>query len=236
MYRTLTICLVLCVLAAATVAADGSRTASKAPKVPDYTKYDAEVIASVARRVHLRMIKAETQLADANKRIEQLEAELAEAKKRLQTRDSQIRQFRTLAEGAGVAIPESLVGALAAGAPAGKDLDRAALEAEAKKQLGGKLPDDEKSFLKALRTMPAAKQFIRSVKVDKDTVTVVLMPTWQMVPYQMRLQAAQEFQKMWGKMHCPDDPKRARIKLVDMRKTTVGGSSKNDPAKVWVKR
>ena len=81
-----------------------------------------------------------------------------------------------------------------------------------------------------------ARQVIKGVEVDGDTVTVILMPTWQMIPHQIRLQGAQEFQKMWGKMHCPDDPTRARIKLVDMRKATVGGSSKDDPAKVWVKR
>jgi len=165
-----------------------------------------------------------------------LEAELAATKKQLQARESQIRQLHRLAKQAGVTIPESLAGAVAGKTPKAGDPDTKALEAAARKQLGGKLPDDEKSFLKALRTLPAAKQLIRSVKVDRDTVTVVLLPTWQMVPYQMRLQAAQEFQKMWGKMHCPDDPKRARIKLVDMRKATVGGSSKDDPAKVWVNK
>ena len=234
MYRTLMICMALCI-PAANVAADGTRDTG-ASKVPDYTQYDAEVIASVARRVHLRMIKAETALADANKRIEQLEAKLAETKKQLLARDSQMRKLRRLAENAGVAVPESLVGALAGGGPQAKGMDRDAMEAAAKKQLGGKLPDDEKSFLKALRTLPLAKQFIKTVTVDGDTVTVVLMPTWQMIPHPMRLQGAQEFQKKWAEMHCPDDPKRARIKLVDMRKSTVGGSDKNDPTKVWVSK
>lgn len=234
MYRTLTIYMVLCVLVA-TVAADGSKD-TKAPKVPDYTQYGPDVIASVARRVHLRMIKAETALAEANKRIEQLEAELAETKKQLQARDSQMRQLRRLAEKAGVAVPESLAGALAGGMPQANGMDREAMEAAAKKQLGGKLPDDEKSFLKALRTNPMARQVIKGVDVDGDTVTVTLMPTWQMIPQPMRLQGAQEFQKMWAKMHCPDDPTRARIKLVDMRKKTVGGSDKNDATKVWVSK
>ena len=131
MYRTLTICMVLCALAA-TVAADGSRN-TKASRIPDYTQYDAEVIASVARRVHLRMIKAETALAEANKRIERLEAELAETKKQLLARDSQMRQFRRLAEKAGMAVPESLAG----GVTQAKGMDREAMEAAAKKNWAG---------------------------------------------------------------------------------------------------
>lgn len=65
-------------------------------------------------------------------------------------------------------------------------------------------------------------------KVQKGSlpniVRITVSNTWHSQPYQIRLNAAQGLQKLWGNLYSPETPDRGRIQLIDMNSNEVGGS------------
>ncbi|MBY0554332.1 hypothetical protein K2P97_07380 [bacterium] len=57
-----------------------------------------------------------------------------------------------------------------------------------------------------------------------NIVRITVSNTWHSQPYQIRLNAAQGLQKLWGNLYSPETPDRGRIQLIDMNSNEVGGS------------
>jgi hypothetical protein len=57
---------------------------------------------------------------------------------------------------------------------------------------------------------------------------------WHYQPYQVRLQTAQNFWSAWANTHSPNDPDKARIRIVDLNGNEVGGSRVWAGSLIWV--
>lgn len=53
---------------------------------------------------------------------------------------------------------------------------------------------------------------------------ITVSNNWHSQPYQIRLQAAQGLQKLWGNLYLPESPDRGRIELIDLNGNKLGGS------------
>lgn len=74
---------------------------------------------------------------------------------------------------------------------------------------------------------------VTKVLVNQYQAQVTVSNEWHLVPYQLRLQAAQNIQKLWAQTYTKD-PKIAHIKFVDLNGNEVGGSGMLSASKVWV--
>lgn len=69
--------------------------------------------------------------------------------------------------------------------------------------------------------------FIQSMRQseDGDTVIITVTNAWQYEGYRMRLQLARVHWQAWAGIHSPNNPDKARIKLLDITGDEVGGYS-----------
>lgn len=68
-----------------------------------------------------------------------------------------------------------------------------------------------------------------------DQIKITVSNSWHYEPYQIRLQVAQKLWEAWAGLHSPDEPDKARIKLVDLNGNEVGGSRVWAGSLIWVK-
>jgi hypothetical protein len=108
-------------------------------------------------------------------------------------------------------------------------------EAERKQQLQllkeqSKIQNDSLSkheqYFNKLRMSGIGLETVEKVQVSSmpNIVKIVVSNSWHSQPYQIRLQAAQGLQKLWGNLYLPESPDRGRIELVDLNGNKVGGS------------
>ncbi|MGG6295259.1 hypothetical protein ACQ4M4_12790 [Leptolyngbya sp. AN02str] len=86
---------------------------------------------------------------------------------------------------------------------------------------------DVDTYTKLLRTFDPNGQAIVSVEADpfvRGRVVLEVSNAWHYDPKPIRLQATQSLWEGWATIHNPDEPDKARIKLVDARGNQVGGS------------
>lgn len=81
-------------------------------------------------------------------------------------------------------------------------------------------------FMKRIRdaNAKAERTIIQRVVVKNDNATLTVENAWHLMPYQLRLQAAQNLWKAWASIASPTDPAKARISIVDINGNEVGGS------------
>ena len=89
-------------------------------------------------------------------------------------------------------------------------------------------------FMERLSSAGIDHSIIKSVSVNGDTATITVSNAWHLTAYQVRLQAAQNLWKLWVSIAAPNDPDKARIKLVDFNDNEVGGSRILGGSLLWV--
>ena len=93
------------------------------------------------------------------------------------------------------------------------------------KNIGEKSLSKAEQFYNKLRMAGVGLETIEEVKADKDfpeDIKIIVANSWHSQPYQIRLQAAQNLQKLWGNTY--GDADRSRVKLVDINGNSVGGN------------
>jgi hypothetical protein len=75
---------------------------------------------------------------------------------------------------------------------------------------------------------------IAATSVDGFKATMTVNNEWHLLPYQIRLQAAQNLWKSWARIASPKDVDKARLKLVDLNGNEVGGSRVLAGSLIWV--
>lgn len=93
-----------------------------------------------------------------------------------------------------------------------------------------KLKEQNKKYMEAfLNTIKRAGGSDAIVKVDVDStgsnLTIYVDNVWHVMPYQLRLQAAQNLWSVWANIKAPNNLDAARIKIADLNGNKVGGSS-----------
>lgn len=77
------------------------------------------------------------------------------------------------------------------------------------------------AFLATLKAAGIDNTVVDSVSVNGDVLTIVVTNVFHTLPYQTRLQGAQNFQKLWGSIHGGS----AIIRITDFNGNEVGGTS-----------
>lgn len=90
----------------------------------------------------------------------------------------------------------------------------------------------EVEFDKFLENAGASE--IGELRVEGFTATVAVQNAWHFLPYQIRLQTAQNLWKQWARIASPTDVDKARLKLVDLNGNEVGGSRALGGSLLWV--
>lgn len=197
-----------------------------AAKVPDYTKYEPDVIAAVAKRVHLRMLKAEAALIESNRRLKAVESQLAEARKQLATRDQQINHLQGLLSRAGVRVTP---------AATRRPASQPARTNKSKLKPASADPRTRK-FTQALKRLGVNEMVVSRIVLDGRTATLTVTPGWHTMPHQLRLEVAEQFYKAWAAVQSRRDRINARLELIDNAGTVIGGSSAGNPREIWAKK
>ncbi len=79
-------------------------------------------------------------------------------------------------------------------------------------------------------------QGITKISVQGDEATVTVVDSFHSLPYQNRLQFAQNLWKAWASIDSPNDVDKARISIVDRNGNEVGGSGFLGGSTVWVQQ
>jgi hypothetical protein len=97
-------------------------------------------------------------------------------------------------------------------------------------------PSDLQKFIDVLRTAGIDNSLIVRVSVSEtgDKLIVVVANPWHYQPYQIRLQMAQSLWELWARIHSPQNPDIARLKLTDLQDNEVGGSRLLGGSLIWV--
>ena len=92
-------------------------------------------------------------------------------------------------------------------------------------------------FTDRLKAAGIDNSTIHSVSVSgDDTATIKVANSWHFIPYQIRLQAAQNLWKVWASIASPTDRDKASIILTDLNGNKVGGSRLLAGSLIWVKK
>jgi hypothetical protein len=75
---------------------------------------------------------------------------------------------------------------------------------------------------------------IETVSVSEYSATITVSNAWHVVPYQIRLQAAQNIWKLWATISAPVREVEAKISIVDLNGNEVGGSRVWGGSLIWV--
>jgi hypothetical protein len=97
-----------------------------------------------------------------------------------------------------------------------------------------KLKADIDMFVKVLEASGVNNSTIARCSNRGDTLVVVVANSWHILPYQIRLQSAQNLWKVWARIHAPEKPDSASISLTDYNENEVGGS--RALGGIWVKK
>ena len=112
-----------------------------------------------------------------------------------------------------------------------RSLEAAATEREAKKR---RQKDSRDSFVKKLNDLGIDRSQIDSVSIEGDFLMITVSNDWHRANYQIRLQIAQSLWGLWASIASPEQPDKARIKIVDYNKNVVGGSRALGGSLIWV--
>lgn len=85
-----------------------------------------------------------------------------------------------------------------------------------------------------LETSKETGKLIGSVSAKEDLAIFEVKNSWHSAPYQVRLQLAQNFWKVWASVNGAPDLDTSRIKLVDLNGNEVGGSRLLGGSLIWV--
>ena len=230
--------LILAVLACL-VTAGAPRAAPRsdpARQVPDYTKYEPEVIAAVAKRVHVRLVKVEAALAERERDLEAAEAQLAEARKLLAARDREIHQLRALLTKAGVRIPQTPRMPRTPGkGVSARPTSQPARPAESKQQQASNRARARR-FAESLQRLGVNDMVVSRVVVDGVTARLTVTPGWDMMPHELRLDTTKHFYRAWAGAQSKSERMTARLELLDAAGTVIGGSREDNPRSIWAKK
>ncbi len=116
--------------------------------------------------------------------------------------------------------------------------ERQAAEEARRKEAEKEVQNRLDSYMKVLNA--ADVRLIKSVSVgrisdDMWEATLTVDNLWHIRHYQIRLQDAQTLWEVWARIASPNDPDKARIKLVDQNGNEVGGSRFLAGSLIWVK-
>lgn len=89
-------------------------------------------------------------------------------------------------------------------------------------------------FMATLSAAGVNNSVIEYVSVKDEMATITVANTWHITAYQIRLQAAQNLWQAWAKIASPNNPDKARIKLIDLNGNEVGGSRILAGSLIWV--
>lgn len=98
------------------------------------------------------------------------------------------------------------------------------------------LSNDSSEFLSTLRAMGIDSSIVVSLSARENRVTITVAEAWHYQHYQLRLQAAQAMWSIWARIRSPQDPDKARIRLVDIMGNEVGGSRMLGGSLIWVQK
>jgi hypothetical protein len=106
-------------------------------------------------------------------------------------------------------------------------------EHEAKQK---KVKQNLDQFMERIKAAQASAggKIVHRVSIEGDKATITVDNSWHLMPYQIRLQAAQSLWKSWASIASPDDLDKARIRLVDFNGNEVGGSRILGGSLIWV--
>lgn len=112
----------------------------------------------------------------------------------------------------------------------------AARQREDRKAAAAKQQQNYDTFHATLQATgtPSSLSMLEGSQFDGDTIIITVANTWHLMPYQLRLQAAQNLWQTWAKIASPQDLDRARLKLVDLNGNEVGGSRFIAGSAIWV--
>jgi len=91
-------------------------------------------------------------------------------------------------------------------------------------------------FIRALTRAGVDNSIVSRVSQKGDSLTIIVANGWHDQPYQIRLQAAQNFWELWARIRSPDDPDKARLEITDFNGNSVGGSRWLAGSLIWVKK
>jgi hypothetical protein len=116
-----------------------------------------------------------------------------------------------------------------------KIADEEAAKVAATKAVVKKQSNDIEAFRQKLRLVDKNSALVVSVTPDDhNTAKIAVTNAWHISPYQLRLQAAQNFWEMWASIASPKDVDKARISIVDFNDNEVGGSRILAGSLIWV--
>ena len=72
--------------------------------------------------------------------------------------------------------------------------------------------------------------------LDGPTARLTVMPGWDMMPHELRLDTAKHFYRAWAGVQSKRDRLTARLELLDAAGTVIGGSRDGNPRSIWVKK
>lgn len=95
---------------------------------------------------------------------------------------------------------------------------------------------DMQAYLTLLRARNISPSLVTSCSEGAGgrRLNINVVNGWHYQPYQMRLQAAQNLQRLWAQVHSINDPDNARISILDLNGNEVGGSRFWGGTLVWV--
>ena len=96
--------------------------------------------------------------------------------------------------------------------------------------------EKESAFDALVRLADPDGTLVASTSLENHTMTFVMNNDWHLIPYQTRLQTAQNFWEGWAKVDRAESVDVSRIKLVDQNGNEVGGSRVFAGSLIWVQQ
>lgn len=97
-------------------------------------------------------------------------------------------------------------------------------------------PSELAIFVTALTRAGIDSSIGSRVSQKGDSLTIIVPDGWHYEPYQIRLQAAQNFWELWARIRSPNDPDKARLEITDFNGNSVGGSRWLAGSLIWVRK
>lgn len=96
--------------------------------------------------------------------------------------------------------------------------------------------NDIAEYRKLVRSIDSKGDIVKELNegLTPDQVKITITNSWHYEPYQVRLQVAQKLWEAWARLHSPNEPDKARIKIVDLNGNEVGGSRVWAGSLIWV--